>query len=966
MHSRLCNMGMARVLSILVILCINRGHCGNNYTQVEINSSCVPAVPPVNATAQNSSCIFYNYAVKDGVCKNIITSLYVFGGKSTLQYGERQTNTFKSAFDIDRIQISEKCRPVLTDAICRYFFPQCDTSLAKPQARPICRKTCEYIDQDICKEETIFIRQAAAAAPQLRKYLLIINCTLYDAAKGGDAPECYQYHFIPGDDTKSTDCYHGIGIGYRGNVNITRSGRTCQAWNSQCPHRHWRIPEDVAVGQNDSNMCRNPDSSAPDGPWCYTTDPKVRWEYCNVSRCPPRVPEQAPTFLKGYPLNSTAIHVSWKSLPPSRHKEQLLGYRVKYRRLRSQVDKQMSITSNFTETVITRLDAQTKYEIEVNGFNEIGHGPSSKILVVKTASSGEVTVGLNFQLVIDTDFNTDLLNRSSNKFMALEENIKMTIKRHFNKSSIFMIYDVRVLKFSMGSVQADIQVLAVINTITTGKVEALNHLVEGLDSAVGKVLNVTAITVLEKPQPPEDLKVTNVQTRYITLSWNQPKYGSLYRINNYTIERKKDSLDNFTVIETLPYSRKGMTMKNLEPSTEYTFRVSSNNKYGRSDGVFITQSTLHDRFIRDLVLIIVLPLTLAVLFIVIVCVKVRPTCKSKPEKYETQLSMRFTGGDWLELPTSNIQLQEKLGEGAFGEAYKGLVRTNGQWQKCAVKKLKENATERERRDLMNELQIMVTVGEHPNVISLIGACTRSGPILVVVRLAENGCLLHHLKKNRKNPYVNVQETSNFTHIDELRIARDIANGMLHLASKKCVHRDLAARNVLLDENNVAMVSDFGMSRDVYESGEYEQISGGLMPVRWMAIESLEDYTFNTMTDVWSFGVVLWEIETGGKMPYSGLGGMEVVEFVRSGQRLKQPDGCPDEIYEIMMSCWRPDPSLRPKFSELVTSLEQELEKKGDSLKNKNLVAESQESVNLAAEVDNKEFEEKPTSLYLNN
>ena len=85
-----------------------------------------------------------------------------------------------------------------------------------------------------------------------------------------------------------SDCYYGVGVGYRGNVNVTRSGRTCQSWKSQCPHRHWRIPKDVAKSQNDSNLCRNPDSSALDGPWCYTTDPNVRWEYCNVSRCPPR------------------------------------------------------------------------------------------------------------------------------------------------------------------------------------------------------------------------------------------------------------------------------------------------------------------------------------------------------------------------------------------------------------------------------------------------------------------------------------------------------------------------------------------------------------------------------------------------------------------------------------------------------------------------------------------------------
>lgn len=104
------------------------------------------------------------------------------------------------------------------------------------------------------------------------------------------------------------------------------------------------------------------------------------------------VPEEAPSSLKGYPLNSSAIRISWKSLSPSRHKEQLLGYRVKYRRLPSQTYKEVNITSNFTKTVLTRLVAQTEYEIEVNGFNEIGHGPASKVLVVKTVSLGMLDI----------------------------------------------------------------------------------------------------------------------------------------------------------------------------------------------------------------------------------------------------------------------------------------------------------------------------------------------------------------------------------------------------------------------------------------------------------------------------------------------------------------------------------------------------------------------------------------------
>ncbi|KAL9962082.1 hypothetical protein ACROYT_G031152 [Oculina patagonica] len=844
--------------------------------------------------------------------------------------------------------IADACRPLMRDLYCRYHFPPCDTSLDKPQARKICRRTCEYLDQELCKAEMIYIKEAAENAPVFD--MDMINRTLYDDANGGDAPECYQYYPLSGDDTRSTECYYGVGVGYRGNVNITRSNRTCQAWAKQCPHRHWRIPRDVVDGQDDSNMCRNLDSSAPDGTWCYTTDPKVRWEYCDVPRCPPRVPEKAPTMLRGYPLNSTAIHISWNSLPPSRYKEQLLGYRVRYRSLGSKRYTEANTTSNFTEVVVIGLAAQIRYEIEVNGFNENGHGPISKISVVKTLPFGEVTIDVNLQLMIDADFKRDLLNHSSSKFVAMETQIKTSIKQNFNKSSVLKIYDVRIMGISNGSVKADIKILATINRNTTRKGDAIDHLLDELDSSLWEGLKVTAIVVPEKPPPPKELTVTNVQRRYMVITWDKPKYSSFYQIQNYTIEEKKSASANFTEVRTMPYPQTGMILKDLKPSTEYTIRLSSNNRYGRSDGIVVKKKTLADRFIRDLMLIIVLPLTLAALFIVVVCLKFRRlTCKSKPENDETELCIR---GDWLEIRKSDLTLQEKLGEGAFGEAYKGLVKKDGKSMECAVKKLKANATEKDRRDLINELQIMVTVGEHPNVVSLIGACTGYESILVVVRLAENGCLLNQLKKNRENPYYNVAEKNvHFSHIDKTRIARDVANGMLHLSNKKCVHRDLAARNVLLGKNNVAMVSDFGLSRDVYESGEYENISGGILPVRWMALESCEDYIYNTKTDVWSFGVLLWEIESGGKMPYSGLGGMEVVEFIKSGKRLTKPDGCPDKIYEIMMSCWRPDPSQRPLFGELVASLEQELESKEDSLKDKSLEIESEGNINLATEID---------------
>ena len=153
------------------------------------------AVPPVNASAKNASCIFYSYNIKGGFCKGIVASLYVFGDSGTLRYGEKETSTFRSYFDM--FSIADKCRPLMRDLYCRYHFPPCDTTLDKPQARRICRRTCEYLDQELCKAEMIFIRDAAENAPIFDKDM--INCSLYDVAKGGDAPECYQYYPISGE-----------------------------------------------------------------------------------------------------------------------------------------------------------------------------------------------------------------------------------------------------------------------------------------------------------------------------------------------------------------------------------------------------------------------------------------------------------------------------------------------------------------------------------------------------------------------------------------------------------------------------------------------------------------------------------------------------------------------------------------------------------------------------------------------
>ena len=153
----------------------------------------MPAEPPVNTSARNASCIFYTYT-KGGLCKDVITSLYVFGNNDTLDYGERETEKFESLFSF--FEISEKCKPIMKDLWCRSHFPPCDTTLENPRVRWICRRTFKYLDRVLCKDEMSDIRKVAATQATFDRDM--INCSTYDVANGGDAPECYQYHPLAG------------------------------------------------------------------------------------------------------------------------------------------------------------------------------------------------------------------------------------------------------------------------------------------------------------------------------------------------------------------------------------------------------------------------------------------------------------------------------------------------------------------------------------------------------------------------------------------------------------------------------------------------------------------------------------------------------------------------------------------------------------------------------------------------
>ncbi|XP_058245057.1 fibroblast growth factor receptor 1-A isoform X7 [Hemibagrus wyckioides] len=287
-----------------------------------------------------------------------------------------------------------------------------------------------------------------------------------------------------------------------------------------------------------------------------------------------------------------------------------------------------------------------------------------------------------------------------------------------------------------------------------------------------------------------------------------------------------------------------------------------------------------------------------------------------------------------ELPRDKLVLGKPLGEGCFGQVVMGEVLgmdkdKPNRVTKVAVKMLKSDATEKDLSDLISEMEMMKIIGKHKNIINLLGACTQDGPLYVIVEYASKGNLREYLRARRPpgmeycyNPDQVPVETVSIK--DLVSCAYQVARGMEYLASKKCIHRDLAARNVLVTEDNVMKIADFGLARDIHHIDYYKKTTNGRLPVKWMAPEALFDRIYTHQSDVWSFGVLLWEIFTLGGSPYPGVPVEELFKLLKEGHRMDRPSTCTHELYMMMRDCWHAAPSQRPTFKQLVEDLDRTL------------------------------------------
>ncbi|XP_064336607.1 insulin-like growth factor 1 receptor isoform X1 [Camelus dromedarius] len=424
----------------------------------------------------------------------------------------------------------------------------------------------------------------------------------------------------------------------------------------------------------------------------------------------------------------------------------------------------------------------------------------------------------------------------------------------------------------------------------------------------------------------------------IFLKWPEPenpnglilmyeiKYGSLVEDQRECVSRQD-------------YRKYGGAKLNRLNPGNYTARIQATSLSGNgswTDPVFfyVQAKTTYENFIH---LIIALPVAVLLIvggLVIMLYVFHRKRNNSRlgngvlyasvnPEYFSA--ADVYVPDEW-EVAREKITMSRELGQGSFGMVYegvaKGVVKDEPE-TRVAIKTVNEAASMRERIEFLNEASVMKEFNCH-HVVRLLGVVSQGQPTLVIMELMTRGDLKSYLRSLRpemeNNPVLAPPSLSKM-----IQMAGEIADGMAYLNANKFVHRDLAARNCMVAEDFTVKIGDFGMTRDIYETDYYRKGGKGLLPVRWMSPESLKDGVFTTHSDVWSFGVVLWEIATLAEQPYQGLSNEQVLRFVMEGGLLDKPDNCPDMLFELMRMCWQYNPKMRPSFLEIISSIKDEME-----------------------------------------
>ncbi|XP_029532870.1 ephrin type-A receptor 7 isoform X2 [Oncorhynchus nerka] len=472
----------------------------------------------------------------------------------------------------------------------------------------------------------------------------------------------------------------------------------------------------------------------------------------------------------------------------------------------------------------------------------------------------------------------------------------------------------------------------------TFEVEAVNG-VSDLSRTQRLFAAVSIATSQATPSQVSEVIKERVQQRSIQLSWQEPEQPNGV-ITEYEIKYyEKDQKDR--IYSTVKSRSTSATVNNLKPSTAYVFQIraftaAGYGTYGPRLEVTTKEEASAATIVSSeqnpviIIAVVAVAGTIILVFMVFGFIIGRRHCGySKadqegdeelyfqctktyidPETYEDP--NRAVHQFAKELDASCIKIERVIGAGEFGEVCSGRMKLPGKRDmSVAIKTLKVGYSEKQRRDFLCEASIMGQF-DHPNVVHLEGVVTRGKPVMIVIEYMENCSLDAFLRKH----------DGQFTVIQLVGMLRGIAAGMRYLSDMGYVHRDLAARNVLVNSNLVCKVSDFGLSRVIDDDPEaVYTTTGGKIPVRWTAMEAIQYRKFTSASDVWSYGIVMWEVMSYGERPYWDMSNQDVIKAIEEGYRLPAPMDCPPGLHQLMLDCWQKDRADRPKFDQIVGILD---------------------------------------------
>uniref|UniRef100_A0A665V713 receptor protein-tyrosine kinase n=1 Tax=Echeneis naucrates TaxID=173247 RepID=A0A665V713_ECHNA len=452
------------------------------------------------------------------------------------------------------------------------------------------------------------------------------------------------------------------------------------------------------------------------------------------------------------------------------------------------------------------------------------------------------------------------------------------------------------------------------HTTYTFTIQALNGVsqLSGKDPASDSV-NIT--TNHDVPSLFPVIQKSDSTESSLTLQWSVPAQQH-YTILQYQLrycEKERRSEDQCHYTES---SKNQAVLTDLRRATQYEVQLRARTMAGYGSfgpvTVFRTLPDGHDSASQFLIpgILIAVGMLLLVTFVFVIAywvkVYIDPFTYEDPNEAVREFAK--------EIDVSFVKIEEVIGAGEFGEVCRGRLRIPGKKENyVAIKTLKGGYTEKQRRDFLSEASIMGQF-QHPNIIHLEGIITASCPVMILTEFMENGALDSFLQLN----------DSQFTPIQLVGMLRGIASGMKYLAEMSYVHRDLAARNILINSNLVCKVSDFGLSRFLQENSSdptYTSSLGGKIPIRWTAPEAIAFRKFTSASDVWSYGIVMWEVMSFGERPYWDMSNQDVINAIEQDYRLPPPPDCPTHLHQLMLDCWQKDRSARPRFTELVSALD---------------------------------------------